>query len=412
MVGRPTPGRGPPLGPVRLLTGDVRRIDANERRARLASRHGLAAPATDLVAAAGQLIGFHSSDTVSVYLSARARLADFAVADLEDALYQQRSLVRMLGMRRTMFVVPVECAAVIDAACTRALAPAERRRLVKMLEDQGIAEDGTHWLGRVCDATMAALATRGEATAAELTEEVPELGLKLSFGAGKKWAGTVGVSTRVLFLLAAEGMVVRGRPLGSWVSRQYRWSPMATWLDGGPATMEAAAARRALLERWLRAFGPGTLTDLRWWTGWTVKQTEAAVSAVGAVEVRLDEGTGYVLADDLDPTGASGPGVALLPALDATVMGWKERSWYLGDHTQWLFDRNGNAGPTVWFEGRVVGGWGQRADGEVAVRLLEDVGRDAEASICAEAERLSAWLDPTRVTPLFRTPLERELADS
>jgi len=412
VVGRPTPGRGPPLGPVRLLTGDVRRIDANERRARLASRHRLAAPATDLVAAAGQLIGFHSSDTVSVYLSARARLADFAVADLEDALYQQRSLVRMLGMRRTMFVVPVECAAVIDAACTRALAPAERRRLVKMLEDQGIAEDGTHWLGRVCDATMAALATRGEATAAELTEEVPELGLKLSFGAGKKWAGTVGVSTRVLFLLAAEGMVVRGRPLGSWVSRQYRWSPMATWLDGGPATMEAAAARRALLERWLRAFGPGTLTDLRWWTGWTVKQTEAAVSAVGAVEVRLDEGTGYVLADDLDPTGASGPGVALLPALDATVMGWKERSWYLGDHTQWLFDRNGNAGPTVWFEGRVVGGWGQRADGEVAVRLLEDVGRDAEASICAEAERLSAWLDPTRVTPLFRTPLERELADS
>ena len=74
-----------------------------------------------------------------------------------------------------------------------------------------------------------------------------------------------------------------------------------------------------------------------------------------------------------------------------------------------LFDRSGNPGPTVWADGRVVGGWAQRPDGEVVVRLLEDVGADVAAGAAAEAERVSAWLGDRRVTPRFRTPLEREL---
>ena len=91
-------------------------------------------------------------------------------------------------------------------------------------------------------------------------------------------------------------------------------------------------------------------------------------------------------------------------------MGWLERRWYLGEHAPTLFDRNGNAGPTVWWDGRVVGGWAQRPGAEVVFRLLEDVGSEGAAVIEAEAARLTAWFEGTRVTPRFRTPLERELA--
>ena len=91
-------------------------------------------------------------------------------------------------------------------------------------------------------------------------------------------------------------------------------------------------------------------------------------------------------------------------------MGWADRGWFLGGHGQALFDTNGNAGPTVWLDGRVVGGWAQRRSGEIAVKLLEDVGREGAARVEAEAGAVGEWLGEVRFTPRFRTPTERELS--
>ncbi|MGZ8625806.1 MAG: winged helix DNA-binding domain-containing protein [Actinomycetota bacterium] len=390
----------------------MKRIPVEERRARLGLRHGLARAAGSPDALAAAMVGLHSSDPATVVLSSWARIDGFEPADMEDALYERRSLVRMIGMRRTLFVVPREVAPVMDRACARALGPAERRRLVRILEEQGIARAGAggRWLARVEADTFAALATRGEATARELTKDVPSLGVKLAFGEGRTWGGTVGVSTRVLFLLATQGLILRVRPLGSWTSGQYRWATTEHWLGGPLPEIDHAEACADLLGRWLRAFGPGTSTDIRWWTGWTAKLTSTTLEALGAVEVRLDEGTGYVLPDDLEPVGAAGRWVALLPGLDPTVMGWKQRSWYLGERGAELFDSNGNAGPTVWANGRVVGGWVQHADGKIVVELLEDVDARTRRAIDAERDRLSHWLGEVRIRPRFPTPLERRVA--
>ena len=127
------------------------------------------------------------------------------------------------------------------------------------------------------------------------------------------------------------------------------------------------------------------------------------------MEVDLDGGSALVLADDVDVEPETEPWVALLPALDPTVMGWTERQWYLGDHRSALFDRNGNAGPTIWSDGRVVGGWAQRKDGEIVVRLLEDVGAEVEAQVAESAASLQQLYGDVRAIPRFRTPLEREL---
>jgi hypothetical protein len=131
--------------------------------------------------------------------------------------------------------------------------------------------------------------------------------------------------------------------------------------------------------------------------------------------VTLDGGaTAYVTAGDEKPVAdRAEPWAALLPGLDPTAMGWQERDWYLApDLRPALFDGSGNVGPTVWWNGRVVGGWAQRPDGEVVWRLLETegLGREARAAIEAEAQRLGSWLAGTRVTPRFRTPLEKELS--
>ncbi|HSL10387.1 MAG TPA: winged helix DNA-binding domain-containing protein [Actinomycetota bacterium] len=390
----------------------MRTISDAERRARLARRHDLAVPASGVETAVDAVVALHSSDPVSVYLSARARVRNLTVDDLDEALYGRRSLVRMLGMRRTLFVVPRATAAEMDAGCTKALVDGERRRLVRMLEEQGVADgDAAAWLREVCDRTATAVAMRGAATAAELTRDVPELALKLTFGEGRRWAATVGVSTRVLFLLATEARIVRARPVGSWISGQYRWASTSAWLGDDLPALDPAAARAALLRRWLFAFGPATATDAKWWTGWTVAQTQRALADVDAIEVGLDGGdAGWILPDDDGRVRTPRPWVALLPGLDPTVMGWKERGWFLGPHGDALFDRNGNAGPTVWCDGRVVGGWAVVAPGDVAFRLLEDVGAEATRAIESEAARLAAWIGDRTVTPRFRTPLERELA--
>jgi Winged helix DNA-binding domain len=309
-----------------------------------------------------------------------------------------------------MFVVPIDVAATMDVACAQPIAARERTRLIALVQDQGIARNGERWLARVEEQTLVALRDMREATAAQLSRIVPELQHKLSFGEGKKWAGTIGMSTRVLFLLAGEGRVVRGRPLGSWISSQYRWVPTEMWLGRGLPEIALDEARADLVRRWLRVFGPGTANDIKWWTGWTLRQTMATLQAIDAAEVQLESGSsGYALPDDLHPTRQPPPWVALLPGLDPTVMGWKDRDWYLGDKAKHLFDRNGNAGPTVWADGRIVGGWVQRADGSVVVELLERVGRVARESIDEEAARVAEWLGDMRFTSRFASPLEKAL---
>ncbi|HTJ34270.1 MAG TPA: winged helix DNA-binding domain-containing protein [Dactylosporangium sp.] len=385
-------------------------IDTEQRRARLAWRHGLAGPVPpgkrpEDVAA--DLVALHATDPATVHLSVSARLHTPLVETLEDALYERRTLLRILGMRRTMFVVPTGFAATVQAAATRAIAADQRKLLLRHLAEAGGGQDAA-WLSDVEESTYEALRRRGTATAAQLAADEPRLRTLLVFPQGNQY-----VTSRLLFLLAADGRIVRGRPLGTWISSQYAWSCAADWLPEPMPDLDPAHARTELARAWLARFGPATAADLKWWTGWTMTHARAALRALEAVEVTLDGGeTGYVLPDDTAPVPSPGPWVALLPSLDPTVMGFQSRMWYLGSHAPTLFDRTGNAGPTVWADGRIIGGWAQRQTGEVAFELVEDVPAATRHAVSAAARELSGWLGDARVTPRFRAPLERKLAQS
>ncbi|WP_225859334.1 winged helix DNA-binding domain-containing protein [Streptomyces albicerus] len=392
------------------MSGQRRYIGVAERRARLAVGQRLAgaARAGTPEEVGTSLVALHGTDPASVFLAVGARLVDATktVPEMERALYEDRTLVRMHGMRHTVFVFPTELVAVVHASTAIAVAARARAALIKDMAKAGAPD--AEWLAEVEASALAALARRGEATAVELAQDEPRLREQFVYAAGKSYEGVHTVSARLLRVLGAEGRVVRGRPLGSWTSTQFRWA-----VAPPSAELPVAEAQAELVRRWLAACGPATEADLKWWTGWKVSDVRAALSAVGAVAVSVDEGVGYVLADAVEPVAAGEPWAALLPGLDPTAMGWRERDWYCpAELRSALFDRSGNIGPTVWWDGRVVGGWAQRPDGEIAWRLLdaEGVGREARDAIEAEAARLHAWVGPTRVTPRFRTPLERELA--
>jgi hypothetical protein len=407
----------------------VHQIAVRQRRARLGLRHRLApeARAADPPAVARSLVAVHSTDPSSVYLGLLSRMADGSLSAVEHALYQDRTLIRLLGMRRTVFVTTLDVAALIQAACGRAVAARERRKVVGWLAESGVGADPSgpsgpggpdgppgpdRWLAEVEQVALQALVARGEATAAELAADDPRLKTEIVLSRGKSYEGRQNISSRVLFLLAAQGLAVRGRPRGSWTSHQYRWSPLTAWCPDGLAGWTTEDAEVELARRWLQAYGPATADDLQWWMGWTRTQTRRVLTSLEPAEVDLDGEPGIVLPDDLAPVPEPEPWVTLLPGLDSTPMGWQRRDWYLGGHGPRLFDRTGNVGPTLWWDGRIVGGWAQDRDGQVVCRFLEDVGADAVAAADAAAARLTTVLGPVRLTARTRgmTWLEQELA--
>lgn len=388
-------------------------IGADQRRALLTHRQlGHRPPTAGIPALVDDLIALHATDPATVYLSVVARRPATTADELGESLYRRRDLVRMMGMRRTMFVVTRALAPIVQHAAADAVAARLRRGLVADLAPVVAGPD--RWLAELQEAVVDRLVTDGDAAAADLARAEPRLATRVGDPDGRY--GTVAITNRVLTLLAAQGRIVRGQPGGSWTGSRYRWSTMTRWFPDGQPRLDLHVAQAELVRRYVARFGPVTEADVAWWTGWTLADTRRALRAVGPVEVALDgDRVGHLLEHpdalgDLDPPDENR--VMLLPALDPTPMGWKDRDWYLdADLRTALFDRSGNIGPSVWCAGRIVGGWGQRPDGSVTSRLLRDVGADARRAVRDEADRLTGWLAGTRVTPKFRTPLERELAE-
>jgi hypothetical protein len=385
-----------------------------QRRALLARRHLLAPSArvgtTEQVARA--LLGLHATDPATVTLSAYARLAEPDLADVERALYDEGTVLRMHCMRRTLFAVPVEDVPLYHFSTTLDVARRERASLLRLLGGADRAWDAAR-LAAAEEEALAALRRLGEAGATAISAEAPLLGEMITLSPGKRYEARQRVGGWVLRLLAMDGRIRRGRPLGGWTSGQFRYR-----LAPEMPPMDPAEARAEVVRRWLASFGPGTTDDVKWWTGWTVTSVRRALADVGAVEVGLPEGAGWLLPEDAEALGAGGgaeeagrePWAALLPGLDPTTMGWKHRDWYLDpEHRPQHFDTSGNGGPTVWWNGEIVGGWACRPDGEVVWRLLADRGTEAAEAVEAEAGRLMRWLGEARFVPAFPTPLAREL---
>jgi hypothetical protein len=396
-----------------------RRIRVGERRARLAQRHRLTTPTRtdDVAAIAESVVALHSSDPATVYLSATARMRHPSIDAVSKALYDDRTVVRHHAMRRTLWVFTPEVARIAHAACTEALAVNQRRLLAKMVEDSGVAEDGAAWARTAKAETLAALASMGPATAREVGKKVPRLTDKLQLIVAGRTVNTQSAHTRLLLGLGFDGAVIRGRPSGGWNASEYPWSVAEQWLPGGLTGADPQTAAAELARRYLDRFGPATTADLQWWAGWTAGATKRAIAAVGAVAVDIEGADGvsegWVLPDDNASGSRRSPSwVAFLPALDPTTMGWKDRSWYLGEHGKFgnsLFDSNGNAGPTIWVDGQVVGGWAQRKSGEIAYRLLGDVPASRARAIAARAEEIRTLIGPVRVNVRFPAPMQKEL---
>lgn len=387
----------------------VRTVGDDERRILLARRHGVAPlhRYDDAVAAVRAMTVLHATEPATVHLSLHARVRDLALVDVDRELYGTRALVKQLAMRRTLFVFPRDLLpAAWGSASVRVLA-AERNRIAKDVVALGVAPDGHAWLDDARGRVLDALATAPDGlTAQELRPVLPELAAEGAPAEVRQLAG------RVVTNLGLSAHLVRGTNTQHWRLSRPRWTATADWLGAVPGPLEAADGWARLVAAWLRTFGPGTEDDVVWWLGATKGLVRRALADVGAVPVALEDGrAAWVAADDpvlQGPVEPVEPWAALLPVLDPTVMGWKERDFYLGPHRAAIFDRNGNAGTTAWWDGRVVGCWVQDPEGVVEVRPLEPLGADAVAALRVEADRLTTWLAGTRIGTVYPSAAMRQ----
>lgn len=391
----------------------MRTISDAERRTRLMTRHGLTPEhrPRSVEEAVEQVVALHATEPHTVYLSLAARVPGLTVADVDRALYQQRTVVKQLAMRRTLWACPRDLLPALWGSASARVALQQEKRVAKEVEDHDIAADGSAWLARAEAAVLARLAGGEEVSATQLRAELVELEGRTRADPDKRHATSQPVGRHVLTVLGARGLVLRGHNAGHWRTNRNAWVSAPAWLGEAPAPLGESEGYAELVRRWLARFGPGTEADLVWWLGATRGAVRRALADVGAVTVGLESGAeGWVLADDEDPVEPVAPAAALLPVLDPTTMGWRDRDFHLHrDHTAHLFDVNGNAGTTAWWDGRVVGCWVQHDD-EVEVRLCEDVGAHASAALEAEAQRLSAWLGDVVISSVYKSPLMKQRA--
>ncbi len=379
------------------------RISDEQRRARQWHRQNLgrgrARPPVSVAAVADAVVALHATTASTVYLSTWARSPGLAIGDVDDALYRDRSVIKHLGMRRTLFVTSSDVLDEVLGAVRDRVAGSERTNMLRDLRRSPDVADPEAWIDAACAAALARVAQGDWPSTAQLRDAVPMLAQQVHGPPDSSWGGPTQMGSRILNYLAASGRIVRGPDDGPWYTSRITWAPMEDWLGRESAALSVDEGHRGLVRRWLAVFGPGTETDLVWWLGSTKSAVRRALVGLDAVEVDLDGGDiGYVLPDDVDtpdPDPDDGA-VALLPELDPTTMGHKQRAFYLGGLEARLFDRNGNGGSTAWWRGRVVGGWYPRDDG-VELVLCEQVPARIERELRARGDELAAWCAPSPV---------------
>ncbi|NDK89241.1 winged helix DNA-binding domain-containing protein [Gordonia desulfuricans] len=394
-------------------------ITDRRRRNRLLRRHHLAADhrGTDVVTVADDMVGLHATTPSTVYLSAWARLADgFTPADLDAALYTDRTLVKQLAMRRTLFVVPRPLLRDAVGAIGSRVVASERTNLRRHLRDGEGFGDPDEWIDAARTAVAGVLDGGDFLTSAEIRSQLTEFDRSVIVSPGKSYGGPSPMLPRILNLMSAGGEIVRATNDAEWHRSRPRWSSMTGWLGEPLAPTDPAVAHVDLIRRWLATFGPGTETDLVWWLGSTKTAVRKALSEIETVEVDLDDGSvGLVLADDVDtPDDADvAPQALVLPELDPTTMGHKIRDFYLGAHTGHVFDSNGNGGQTIWWDGRIVGGWYRTDTGSgesgIGTQLFENLPASARRAVDARVAELREWLGEVRFTPGFPPPFMQAL---
>jgi hypothetical protein len=337
------------------------------RRRRLA-RHQLSRPSGAGIAAVAGAIGtVHAQMQHAAELALALRCADVTRADVQRALWHDRTLVRTYGVRGTIHLIP---ATELDLWLTalralpaprqptdpaQQLGPAKMVQLVDAIGEAIASADPSVGLDR--DALGKLVLPQVGAWAREAT--VPMFG-----GLAPAWTCGIGAA-------AAEGRLVLGRAARHRTAYLHR--------PGAPQDVDPDGAVAEVVRRFLHVYGPATQQDLVRWFRTTPAAAKAALDRAEAVPAKVEGTVAWVLDGD-DVAGADddiAAGVHLLGHFDAFLVGSRPREQLVPSQHATRLLRTGASGPVpaVVIDGVASGVWTHAESGAREQVTVEPFGR-------------------------------------
>lgn len=361
---------------------EIKTFDLNRVNRFVLKKHHLTEDSriNDINQVVEDICGLHATHPMTPYLSLFIRTGDFSKEDLDEELYSQRSLAKIRYARKTMYVLPKKRVSEVFSAIKGML----EQRLGPYLEYLGMTRKD---FKESAELILKILENRGM-TVKDIKKEI-----KADFNV-----------SAVVNLMCDQGLLIRGNPARGWKSSLHTYFSFSEFFpDIDLSEVSEKDAKKSMVKKYLASFGPVTVTDASWWTGFTKTEVKNILNDLmddlAVLEISGIEGEYVLLASDRELLESTDipeePLVHLMPLLDPYLMGYKERKRYLAqEHYTRVFDRSGNVTSTILVDGRIFGIWDIEEEHEPIVKifLFSRVNPEVSKEISSKAKKIGKFI--------------------
>ena len=339
-------------------------------------------PAAGLAQAVRDSGGLQAQVTSCAETALWARVEGIAKADVERALWVDRSLVRTWCMRGTAHVLAAPDVPIYLAALRSGVLREQQRWTTRAGLDAGESERAAN--------LIAGSLEDGPLTRREIAERVVDRADSNESGLRRWIEHSLG---GIIKQAAIRGLVCCGPPRG----RETTFVRLDQWL-GGVALPPESEAQQVLFRRYVRTYGPTTVRNFAYWAGIRVSEAATVRERLGDQVVDAGEGIGLLLAEDAGTRLAEplkSDHTRLLDSFDPYMLGHADKGHLVDSaHYKRVYRKAGWISPVVLVAGRVAGVWSSKRSGQrlrMTVATFHTVSSRTRKRIEAEANRLGRF---------------------
>ncbi len=355
------------------------------------------------------ICGLHATDLKTSYLSLFVRTNKFKKTELEKELYKKKSLARIRGMRRTLFIETLNLIPIVYSATFELI----EKSFEKYMEFHNVTLKKYQ----------------------EISQKIIQIlnGRELSATEIRKELDSKSNIPAIIQVMCNRGLLIRGKPIKDWKDRRNKYALFKDYFPNLDINkLNEKKAIQLLVEKYLKSYGPVTERDIAWWTGLTITKIRDILKTINPhldrVKISTIQKPLIITSLDLEKlnnnTFTRKPSIILLPGLDPYPMGYKDRERYIDrKNFNKIFDRSGNIAASIFLDGRAIGVWDTEENPEPVVKfhLFQSIENDLLNDLYSQMEEIGHFFFDEKVdikecesmTPLtkrtaggFMTPLK------